>query len=295
MHNIKAAFLAAFTHINKQDAALPHLKDRKEHGTGASVQPTQFFSAKNLHVAKNLFLCTIPVMAGYIVLGAAYGILMDSKGFSILWSLLASVFIYAGSMQFVTIALLSASFDPLSAFLMTLAVNARHIFYGISMLHKYRGTGNLKPYLVFSLTDESFSILCSTNPPQDTEPKWFYFFISFLNQMYWITGTILGGILGSLMTFNTKGLDFVLTALFVVILIDQWKSTANHYPAIIGIASAIFCRLIFGAGNFIIPSMILILLLVTVFRTRMEKPSTEIHTEEELLSRNHPTAGGKNA
>jgi len=252
-----------------------------------------------MHNKKAAFLAafthTIPVMAGYLVLGAAYGILMDSKGFSILWSLLASVFIYAGSMQFVTIALLSASFDPLSAFLMTLAVNARHIFYGISMLHKYRGTGNLKPYLVFSLTDESFSILCSTKPPHDSEPKWFYFFISFLDQMYWITGTILGGILGSLITFNTKGLDFVLTALFVVILIDQWKSTKNHYPAIIGIASAILCRLLFGAGNFIIPSMVLILVLVTVLKTRMENLTLKNPPGEDLLSEDSPIAGGKHA
>lgn len=214
---------------------------------------------------------TIPVFTGYIVLGAAYGILMDSKGFSLIWSLLASIFVYAGSMQFVTVTLLAAGFDPIGAILMTFAVNARHIFYGISMLKQYRGIGNIKPYLILSLTDETFSIVCSAEIPKGVERKWFYFFISLLDQLYWITGTFIGGILGSVIEFNTKGIDFVLTALFVVILINQWNSTKNHLPAIIGIVSAIACRLIFGPSNFIIPAMLVILLFVTVLRAPMER------------------------
>ncbi len=214
---------------------------------------------------------TIPVLTGYLVLGAAYGILMNSKGFSLLWILIASVFVYAGSMQFVSVALLATGFDPLGAFLMTIAVNARHIFYGIFMLHQYRGTGRIKPYLIFSLTDESFSILCSARAPEGVEEKGFYLAISLLNHIYWITGSIIGGILGSLITINTKGIDFVLTALFVVILINQWQSTTNHLPALIGIASAILCRIIFGAADFIIPSMICILLFVTILREPMER------------------------
>jgi 4-azaleucine resistance transporter AzlC len=214
---------------------------------------------------------TLPVFTGYIVLGAAYGILMDSKGFSLLWILVASVFVYAGSMQFVTVALLAVGFDPFGAFLMTLAVNARHLFYGISMLDQYRGIGRMKPYLIFSLTDETFSIVCSAKPPEDVDRKWFYFFISLLDHIYWIVGSLLGGILGGLLPINTKGIDFVLTALFVVILINQWKSATNHVPAIIGIASAILCRILFGPSDFIIPSMICILFFVTVFRTPMER------------------------
>ncbi len=217
------------------------------------------------------FPLTIPVLTGYIVLGAAYGILMNSKGFSFLWSLLASLIIYAGSMQFVTVTLLATAFDPLGAILMTLAVNARHVFYGISTLKQYHGTGKIKPYLVFSLTDETFSIICSAKVPEGVERKWFYFFISFLNQIYWVAGTLLGGILGSLLRFNTKGIDFVLTALFVVILINQWRDTTNHIPAIIGIISAILCRLIFGPSGFIIPSMICILFFVTILKTPMER------------------------
>lgn len=220
---------------------------------------------------KAAFPHTIPVLTGYVVLGAAYGILMDSKGFSLFWIILASVFVYAGSMQFVSVALLAAGFDPLGAFLMTIAVNARHIFYGISMLDQYRGTGRMKPYLIFSLTDESFSILCSAKAPEDVEKRWFHLFISLLNHIYWITGSLLGGILGSLLKINTKGIDFVLTALFVVILINQWKQTTNHLPAVIGILSAIVCRLLFGASDFIIPSMICILLCVTILKKPMER------------------------
>jgi len=214
---------------------------------------------------------TIPVMTGYLVLGAAFGILMDSKGFDLYWTIFASIFIYAGSMQFVAVALLASGFDPLGAFLMTLAVNARHLFYGISMLKQYRGVGKIKPYLIFSLTDESFSILCSATPPEGIERKWFYFFVSLLDHLYWIAGSILGGILGSMFEFNTKGIDFVLTSLFVVILINQWNSTTNHFPVIIGILSAILCRVVFGASNFIIPSMLLILFLVTVLKTPLDR------------------------
>lgn len=220
---------------------------------------------------KAAFPHTIPVMTGYLVLGAAYGILMDSKGFSLLWIIIASVFVYAGSMQFVSVALLTAGFDPLGALFMTLAVNARHLFYGISMLHQYRGTGRMKPYLIFSLTDESFSILCSAKTPEGVEEKWFYLFVSLLDHIYWIIGSILGGILGSLININTKGIDFVLTALFVVILVNQWQSTTNHLPAMIGISSAILCRMIFGASDFIIPSMICILFCVTILKKPMER------------------------
>ncbi len=220
---------------------------------------------------KAAFPHTIPVLTGYLVLGAAYGILMNSKGFSLLWIAVASIFIYAGSMQFVAVALLAAGFDPVGAFLMTIAVNARHLFYGISMLKQYRGIGRLKPYLIFSLTDESFSILCSAKVPDHVEKKWFYFFISFLDQFYWITGSLFGGILGSILHINTKGIDFVLTALFVVILINQWESTKNHLPAIIGIASAILCRILFGASDFIIPSMVCIIFFVTLLKKSMER------------------------
>ncbi len=216
---------------------------------------------------------TIPVLSGYIVLGSAYGILMNSKGISLLWIVFSSVFIYAGSMQFVTVALLATGFDPVAAFTMTLAVNARHLFYGISFLEKYRNMGRIKPYLVFSLTDETFSLLCSTKAPLEVSEKWFYFYISLLNHIYWITGSILGAILGGVLRFETRGLEFVLTSLFIVIFISQWRTARNHIPAIIGVLCAVICRLVFGANDFIIPSMILILLSVILSRGFIERRS----------------------
>jgi 4-azaleucine resistance transporter AzlC len=216
---------------------------------------------------------TIPILSGYIVLGSAYGILMNSKGIPLIWTIFSSIFIYAGSMQFVTVALLATGFDLIGAFMMTLMVNARHLFYGISFLGKYRNMGQIKPYLIFSLTDETFSLLCSAKPPLDVPEKWFYFYISLLNHIYWISGSILGGILGGLLQFETRGLEFVLTALFVVIFISQWKSVKNHIPAIIGVLSAVVCRLIFGPSDFIIPSMIVILLSVTLLKEPTERRS----------------------
>lgn len=224
---------------------------------------------------KAAFPHTIPVLSGYIVLGAAYGILMNNQGISLFWIAFSSVFIYAGSMQFVTVALLSSGFDLPGAFLMTLMVNARHLFYGISFLQKYRNMGLIKPYLIFALKDETFSLLCDAEPPKGIPSKWFYFYISLLDHLYWITGSLIGGILGGLLSFDTKGLEFVLTALFVVIFINQWKATKNHIPAIVGLVSAIICRLIFGATDFIIPSMLVILLSVTALRKPLERRSTK--------------------
>ncbi|TAH70880.1 MAG: branched-chain amino acid ABC transporter permease [Anaerolineaceae bacterium] len=218
---------------------------------------------------------TIPILSGYIVLGSAYGILMNSKGIPLFWTLFSSVLIYAGSMQFVTVALLATGFDLIGAFMMTLMVNARHLFYGISFLQKYSNMGPIKPYLILSLTDETFSLLCSVKTPTGISEKWFYFYISLLNHIYWITGSVLGGIIGGLLRFDTHGLEFVLTALFVVIFISQWKAAKNHIPAIVGVLSAVVCRLIFGASDFIIPSMILILLSVTLIRGPIERRGTK--------------------
>jgi len=219
---------------------------------------------------KSAFPHTIPVLTGYLVLGTAFGILMNSKGYSSVWVVLVSLFIYAGSMQFVAISLIATGFHPFYTCLMTLMVNARHLFYGISMLSKFKGMEKKKPYLMFGLTDETFSILCSAQPPEGVDRGWFMLFITLLNHIYWIAGSLIGSIVGGLITFNTKGIDFVLTALFVVIFIDQWKSAKNHIPVLIGVGSSMLCRLLFGAGNFIIPSMLLIVLLVTILQKKIQ-------------------------
>lgn len=221
------------------------------------------------------FPVTIPVMTGYLFLGMGYGILMNSIGYGPLWTLLMSLLIFAGSIQYVAIALLTSAFNPLYTLLLTLMVNARHLFYGISMLEGFKGAGRLKPYLVFGLTDETFSLLSAVDPPEGIERKWFQFFITLLDHVYWVAGSVLGSIIGAVISFNSMGLDFVLTALFVVIFIDQWKGTKNHIPALVGLGSALLCLLLFGQDHFMIPAMVLILLLLTVFRKRIreeEKP-----------------------
>jgi len=170
---------------------------------------------------KAAFPHTIPVFTGFTFLGIAYGILMNSKGYGFGWIVLMSFMAFAGSAQYVAINLLTSIFNPIYALLLTLMVNARHLFYGISMLDKYKGTGKFKPYLIFGLCDETFSIICSTNPPEGVNRNWFMFFITMLDHGYWVLGSALGGLLGYMVSFNTKGLDFVLTALFVVIFIGQ--------------------------------------------------------------------------
>ncbi len=226
---------------------------------------------KEIETIKKVIPYTLPVMAGYLVLGAAFGILLNTKGYSVWWAIGASIFIYAGSMQFVAVSLLSLGFHPVYAAFMTLMVNARHLFYGISMLSKYRGTGKKKTYLILGLTDETFSVVCSTEPPEGVDRSSFYFWTTLLNQIYWVTGSAIGGIIGSMVKFQTAGLDFVLTALFVVIFINQWNDTKNHIPVLIGVASAVICRLLFGASNFILPSMGLILLMVTLLKKPIEE------------------------
>jgi 4-azaleucine resistance transporter AzlC len=220
---------------------------------------------------KAAFPHTIPVMTGYLFLGAAFGILMDSKGYHFVWSILMSIFIYAGSMQFVAINLLTVAFDPINAFLITLMVNARHLFYGISMLERFKQVRSKKPYLIFGLTDENFSVICSTDAPEGIDKEWFMFFITFLNHIYWITGSAIGGILGSMASFDTKGIDFAMTALFVVIFINQWKSQNNHTAALIGVTVSIISLLLFGSSNFIIPAMAVIIVVLTLLRKQIER------------------------
>ena len=214
---------------------------------------------------------TLPILTGYLALGAAYGVLLSTKGYGVVWALLTSTFIYAGSMQFVSVGMLGMGFHPLSACLMTLMVNARHFFYGIAMLDRLGGTGRLKPYLIFAMSDETFSLLCSSPPPEGVSRKWFLFFTALLDHSYWIAGSVAGGLLGGLVSFNTAGIDFVLTAMFVVLFINHWEATANQLPVLIGLGAALLCRIVLGPEKFLIPAMIVILVLVTLLRGPIEK------------------------
>lgn len=229
-------------------------------------------------VLKQAFLAafphTIPIFAGFWFLALTYGILMHVSGFNFLYPTLMSALIYAGSMEFVTINLLLSPFNPLQAFLMTLMINARHLFYGISMLDKYKGTGWKKFYLIFGMCDESFSINYTANIPRGVDPGWFMFFVTLLNQIYWVSGSALGGIFGSIIHFNTEGLSFVMTAMFVVIFMEQWLKDNDHTSAFLGLGLSLLCLTIFGPDNFIIPTMIGILISLTYLRKKLEKGGT---------------------
>ena len=236
---------------------------------------------KNKTIAfKAAFPHTIPVLTGFMFLGIAYGILMNSKGYGVGWTLLMSLFAFAGSAQYIAVTFLTTVFNPVYALLMTLIINARHLFYGISMLDKYKNAGRLKPYLIFGLCDETFSIVCSTEPPEGVNKNWFYFFVTLLDHLYWVAGSVIGGLLGAVVSFNTKGLDFVLTALFVVILTGQWRTRKNRLPAVIGVVCAVICLLLFGQSHFIIPAMLAILASLTLFRKGLD--ATTRAAKEEL-------------
>ena len=195
-------------------------------------------------------------MAGYVVLGIGFGILLKSAGYGLFWSFLMSLTIYAGSMQYVAVSLLTSGASLLTTALTTLMVNARHLFYGLSMIEKYRGAGKKKPYLIFSLTDETYSLLCSDDTVDTAQRHRYYFFVSLFNQGYWISGCVLGSLVGTLLPFDTAGIEFSMTALFVTVFVEQWLTTKNHWPAIIGLVCSAACLAIFGADGFLIPSMI---------------------------------------
>ena len=221
--------------------------------------------------ARCAFPYTIPIFAGFWFLGMTYGIYMNVSGFSFIYPMVMSLTIFAGSVEFVAVSLLLGAFNPIQALVMTLMINARHLFYGISMLDKFKGTGWKKFYLIFGMCDESFSINYTADIPKDVDRGWFMFFVTLFNHFYWFFGATLGGIFGSLIHFNTEGLDFVMTAMFVVIFMEQWLKEVRHTSALIGLGVSLFCLILFGADNFIIPAMLLILGILTVLRKSLEK------------------------
>lgn len=212
---------------------------------------------------------TIPVLTGYLCLGIAFGLLLRTNGYGVVWAMLLSLCCFAGSMQFVTITLLTTAFHPLQAFLLSIMINARHIFYGLSVLGKYRGMGKARAFLIFGLTDETFSLVSTLEPPEGVERKDFYFWITLLDYFYWNCGSLLGSLLGGVITFNTTGLDFTLTALFVVLFMEQWKKKGNRPAGVIGIACTAVSLAVFGADNLVIPAMILILAVLLGGRKRL--------------------------
>ena len=220
---------------------------------------------------KAAFPYTIPIFAGFWFLGMAYGIYMNVSGFSFWYPLCMSLIIFGGSLEFVAVTMLLSPFAPVQTLVMALILQARHLFYGISMLEKYRGLGWKKFYLIFGLCDETFSINCTAEVPEGVDKGWFYFFVTLLNHLYWVSGSTIGGIAGSLLQFDTEGIGFVMTAMFTVIFLEHWLGEKHHDPALLGLGVSALCLALFGADSFLLPSMACLLALLTFLRRPMER------------------------
>lgn len=220
---------------------------------------------------KTVFVKTLPVMAGYLALGIGFGLLAKTNGIGVFGVFTMSLFIYAGSMQFVTVGLLTGGASMLTSALTTLMVNARHLFYGISMIESYKRIGKTKPYLIFGLTDETYALVCSGDFPDGIDKQKYCFFVTLFNHFYWVTGSVLGAVVGSFITFDTTGIDFAMTALFITVFVEQWKSTKNHIPALTGVLASLICLAFFGADSFLIPAMVCICVVLLAGKKPIEK------------------------
>ena len=216
---------------------------------------------------KKAFLATIPVMAGYVVLGIGFGMLLRARGYGVLWAFAMSLFIYAGSMQYVAIDLMSGGVSLITTALTTLAVNARHLFYGISMVDKYK-IQKKKYFLFWTLTDETYSLVCSDEPEKSGDASTYYTYVSLFDYSYWVLGSVLGSLLGEVIPFSMEGIDFSLTALFLTVFVEQWLSTKNHLAALVGVGASVLCLMLFGSDKFLIPAMILIAVLLIMLRKK---------------------------
>ena len=230
------------------------------------------------NIIKQAFIKSLPVMAGYVVLGIGFGILLRGAGYGVLWAFAMSAFIYAGSMQYVGVSLLTGGASILTTALTTFMVNARHLFYSISMVDRYKDAGKYKPYMIFALTDETYSLLSGGEDPFKNEEALnkYRFWVSLFDQSYWVTGCVLGSLLGAVIPFSTKGIEFSMTALFIASFTEQWLTTRDHIPALTGLLSTLACLVIFGAERFLIPAMLLITLILTLVRGRYGEKGTEV-------------------
>ena len=219
---------------------------------------------------RQAFLKSIPVLAGYVVLGIGFGILMRDAGYGVLRTAAMSLFIYAGSLQYVGVGLLTGGASVLTTAITSLMVNARHLFYSISMIDEYKDAGQYKPYMIFALTDETYSLLCDGMTPSGVNTNQYRFLVSIFNHSYWVTGSVIGSLLGAVLPFSTEGIEFSMTALFVAAFTEQWLTTKDHIPALTGLICTLLCLVVFGKDNFLIPAMLLITLVLTLLRGREE-------------------------
>ena len=232
--------------------------------------PQESVKTVNHSLVKTAFVKSLPVMAGYIVLGIGFGILLNEAGFGPVWALLMSLLVFAGSMQFVGVSLISGGASVLVTAMTTLMVNARHIFYSVSMYDTYKTAGKRKLLLIFTLTDETYSLLCDGSAPAGCDPHQYRLLVSLFNYFYWVLGSFLGGLLGQIIPFDTTGIDFSMTALFVTVFVEQWTGTKEHRPALLGVGATLLCLVLFGQDVFLIPSMLLITLALAALRPKLE-------------------------
>ena len=230
--------------------------------------------------ARYAFARSLPVLAGYLVLGLGFGVLLASKGYGLGWAVVMSTLIYAGSMQYLAVDLLAGGASLVAAALMTLTVNARHLFYGVSMVERYRDAGPAKPYLVFALTDETYSLVCSGDPPAGVDRKGYFLLVSLLDHLYWIAGSALGALLGGALPFDSTGIDFSMTALFLVVMTGQWRTSRDHRPALVGLGVSLACLWVFGASDFLIPAMVGITVVLTLLRGRLQEKEVTAHGQD---------------
>lgn len=235
------------------------------------------------HAFKAAFPVTIPVLLGYLSIGIAFGLLFEKAGYNFIWAFLMSLVVYAGAMQFIAVSFFYGGIGLLQIAIMTLVVNFRHIFYGISFLDRFSSMGKKKWYMAFALTDETYSLLCGKKAPEGVDEKKFYLSVALLNQSYWILGSVIGSLAGAMITFDTAGMDFAMTALFIVIFLDQWKAYSSHLPALIGLGGTVIVLLAAGPGNLVIPSMILIVAALMLARKRIKGESFSIEEKEDKL------------
>ena len=220
---------------------------------------------------------SVPILIGFFPVGTVYGLMMSAAGYNFLWSAAASLFVYAGSLQMLMISFFQSDMSILTIAVTALLLNSRHMFYGLSFIEKFRSYGGWKWFLIYGMPDESYSLLCSYVPREGVEEKWVHIFSTGLIWLYWIAFSVLGGLVGQLITFDTTGIDFALTALFIVILLDQIKSTGMKLPALIGGVSSVLCIIILGRDNFLLPSLAVTVLVLLLFRNKLEGGAENEH------------------
>ena len=228
-------------------------------------------------VMKRAFPYTIPVLAGYLFIGLAFGVMFADQGYNVIWAILMSLVVYAGSGQYLAVNFFVPGFSLLQAVFLTIMVNIRHVFYGLSLVERYNRFDWTRWYLIFGMTDETYSLICTTNVPEDVDEKKFLLSITFLNHMYWILGSVIGSLMATMIPFNSEGIEFAMTALFIVLFIELWYRRSNRLPELIGVGSALLCLLTFGSGNFVLPTMLMIVALIPLGRKHIEKEAGNRH------------------